>query len=79
MTENAPPRQGPNPLRFVGLGVQLAASVVVGMYAGQWVDRALGGAGAIGAMIGALLGFGGTMVSLVRMLGGAGGGGGRRD
>jgi len=55
-------------LLFLGLGVQLAASVGLGVYAGQWLDRRAGSDGVF-ALAGGLLGFAATMVSLVRTLG----------
>ena len=63
-----PPDKGPNPLLYLGLGVQLAASVGLGVFAGQWLDRRVGSEG-IFALAGGLLGFAGTMVTLVRNLG----------
>lgn len=58
---------GPGPMRFVGLGVQLAASLLVLVWLGQWVDRRLN-TGGIATIIGAAVAFAGTMVSLVRAL-----------
>jgi hypothetical protein len=54
-------------MRFVGLGVQLAASLLVLVWLGQWVDRRLN-TGGIATIIGAAVAFAGTMVSLVRAL-----------
>ncbi|MEP6572923.1 MAG: AtpZ/AtpI family protein [Gemmatimonadota bacterium] len=54
-------------MRYAGLGVQLAASIVVFVFAGQWLDRRLGTAG-IFTIAGAFVGFGGTMYSLIRQL-----------
>ena len=64
-----PSEKGPNPLLYLGLGVQLAASVGLGVFAGQWLDRRVGTDG-IFALLGGLLGFAGTMFTLVRTLGG---------
>lgn len=58
---------GPGPMRFVGLGVQLAASLVVLVLLGQWVDRKLE-TGGIATIIGAAIAFAGTMITLVRAL-----------
>jgi F0F1-type ATP synthase assembly protein I len=64
-------------MRYAGLGVQLAVSVVVFVLIGQWADKKLG-TGGILTIVGAFLGFGGTLYSLVRSLnrkdGGEGGG-----
>jgi len=54
-------------MRFAGLGVQLAASILLFVFAGQWLDRRLGTEGLF-TILGAFLGFGGTMWSLVRAL-----------
>ena len=66
-------------MRYAGLGVQLAVSLLVFVLAGQWLDRKLG-TGGIVTVVAAFVGFGGTMWSLIRTLnrgsGGEGGGGG---
>jgi F0F1-type ATP synthase assembly protein I len=54
-------------MRYAGLGVQLAAVLVVCVLAGQWADRKLGTGGII-TIVAAFLGFGGTMYSLIRTL-----------
>jgi ATP synthase protein I len=54
-------------MRYAGLGVQLAASMIVFVLIGQWVDRKLG-TGGIATIVAAFLGFGGTMYSLIRSL-----------
>ena len=54
-------------MRYAGLGIQLAVSVVVFVLVGQWVDRRLGTGGLI-TIAAAFLGFGGTMYSLIRTL-----------
>jgi putative F0F1-ATPase subunit (Ca2+/Mg2+ transporter) len=59
--------KGPGPLRYAGLGVQLAVSLVVFVLVGQWADRKLGTGGII-TIAAAFLGFGGTMYSLIRSL-----------
>ncbi len=55
------------PMRFVGLGIQLAASLVVCVLIGQWVDRKLG-TGGLATIAGAFVGFAGTLMSLLRLL-----------
>ncbi len=57
----------PGPLRYAGLGIQLAATLLVCVLLGQWVDRKAGTDGVF-AILGALLGFGGTLYSWIREL-----------
>jgi F0F1-type ATP synthase assembly protein I len=57
----------PGPLRYAGLGVQLAVTILVSVLVGQWVDRKAGTDGVF-TILGALLGFGGTLYSLIREL-----------
>lgn len=64
----------PGPMRFAGLGLQLAISLVVFVLIGRWADRRLGTGGLI-TMIAAFVGFGGTMYSLIRTLNKRDGGG----
>ena len=54
-------------MRYAGLGVQLAVSLLVFVLAGQWLDKRLGNTGMI-TIAAAFLGFGGTMYSLIRTL-----------
>jgi uncharacterized membrane protein YccC len=54
-------------MRYAGLGIQLCVSVAVFVLAGQWLDRRLG-TGGICTIVGAFVGFGGTMYWLVRQL-----------
>jgi hypothetical protein len=54
-------------MRFAGLGIQLAVSLVVFVLVGQWIDRKLGTGGII-TIAAAFLGFGGTMYTLIRSL-----------
>lgn len=54
-------------MRYAGLGIQLAVSLVVFALAGQWADRKLGTEGLI-TVVAVFLGFGGTMYSLIRTL-----------
>ena len=67
-------RKPPGPMRYAGLGIQLAVSLVVFVLAGQWADRKLG-TGGILTIAAAFLGFGGTMYSLIRSLNKKDGGG----
>ena len=54
-------------MKYAGLGVQLAVSVLVFVFVGQWLDRKLGTGGLI-TVIAAFVGFGGTMYWLIRSL-----------
>lgn len=73
-----PPESGgnrsPGPMRFAGLGIQLAVSLVVFALAGHWADQKLGTGGII-TIAAVFLGFGGTMYSLIRTLNRRDGGG----
>jgi ATP synthase protein I len=62
-----PLARGPGPMRYAGLGVQLAASVLLFAWIGQWADRKLGTGGLL-TILAVFLGFGGTMYWLVRSL-----------
>jgi F0F1-type ATP synthase assembly protein I len=57
----------PGPLRYAGLGIQLAVTVVVCVLVGQWADRRAGTDGLF-TILAPLLGFGGTLYSLIREL-----------
>ena len=59
--------KGPGPMRYAGLGVQLAVSLVVFVFVGRWADQKLG-TGGILTVVAAFLGFGGTMYLLIRSL-----------
>ena len=61
-------------MRYAGLGIQLAISLVVFVLAGQWLDQKLGTGGVV-TVLAAFLGFGGTMYSLIRALNRKDGGG----
>ena len=61
-------------MRYAGLGVQLAATLLVFVLAGQWLDRKLG-TGGIVTVVAVLLGFAGTLYSLIRQLNRKNGGG----
>ena len=54
-------------MRYAGLGIQLAVSLIIFVLIGQWADRKLG-TGGILTVVAAFLGFGGTMYSLIRAL-----------
>ena len=62
-----PEKRAPGALKYAGLGVQLAASVLIFVWLGQWADRKLGTGGLL-TVIAAFLGFGGTMYWLIRSL-----------
>lgn len=57
----------PGPMRYAGLGIQLAVSLLVFVWIGQWADRKFGTGGVL-TILAALLGFGGTMYSVIRSL-----------
>lgn len=59
--------KGPSPMRYAGLGLQLAVSLLVFVWVGQWADRKLGTGGLL-TIVAALVGFGGTMYSVIRKL-----------
>jgi hypothetical protein len=61
-------------MRYAGLGIQLAVTLVVFVLVGQWLDHKLGTGGIITVIL-AFLGFGGTMYSLIRTLNRKDGGG----
>jgi Putative F0F1-ATPase subunit Ca2+/Mg2+ transporter len=60
-------RKSPGPMRYAGLGIQLAVSLALFVFLGHWADRKLG-TGGILTVIAAFLGFGGTMYSIIRSL-----------
>ena len=57
----------PRPLRYAGLGLQLAATLVIFVLVGQWLDKKAGTDGVF-TIVGAFVGFGGTLYSLIRAL-----------
>ncbi|HET9150858.1 MAG TPA: AtpZ/AtpI family protein [Gemmatimonadales bacterium] len=65
---------GPSPMRFAGLGIQLAVTMLLGLFLGQWADRKFG-TGSLLTILGAFLGFGLTFWSLLRQVGRDGQGG----
>jgi ATP synthase protein I len=64
---NRPEKRGPGGMRYAGLGIQLAVSLLLFVWVGQWLDRKLGTGGLI-TVVAAFLGFGGTMYWLIRSL-----------
>ena len=34
--------EGPSPFRFVGIGFELVAPVIIGVFGGRWLDRRFG-------------------------------------
>lgn len=61
-------------MRYAGLGVQLAATILVCVLAGRWLDRRMGNSGIVTIVV-VLLGFAGTLYSLIRQLNQNNGGG----
>jgi hypothetical protein len=66
-TPDPDPGKDRSSMRYAGLGVQLAISLLVFVLVGQWADRKPGTGGLI-TVAAAFLGFGGTMYSLIRQL-----------
>jgi hypothetical protein len=62
-----PGKRGTGGMRYAGLGVQLAVSLLVFVWLGQWLDRQLGTGGLL-TVVFAFIGFGGTMYWLIRSL-----------
>jgi positive regulator of sigma E activity len=54
-------------MRYAGLGVQLAVTLLVFVFVGHWADRKLGTNGIL-TMVAAFVGFGGSMYWLIRTL-----------
>lgn len=61
------PRRYPDALRYAGFGIQLAATVAVLAWAGQWLDRRFGTGGILTVLL-VLIGFAGALAGLVREL-----------
>lgn len=57
----------PSASDFAGIGLQFAASILLFVYAGQWLDRRLG-TGPWFLIIGVFLGAGGAFYSMYRKL-----------
>ncbi|HET8633181.1 MAG TPA: AtpZ/AtpI family protein [Gemmatimonadales bacterium] len=68
MTEAPTGGDGPSPMRFAGLGIQLVVMTLLGLFAGQWADRKFG-TGQLLTIVGAFLGFGAAMWSMLKQLG----------
>ena len=64
-TPEAP--KGTSPGEFAGLGLQFALSIIVFLYAGQWLDRKLGTAPWL-LIIGVFTGAGAAFYSMYRKL-----------
>ena len=54
-------------MQYAGLGIKFAASILVFVFAGQWLDRKVSST-PLFTVLGAFLGFGGTMWWLIRRL-----------
>jgi F0F1-type ATP synthase assembly protein I len=63
---------GPSPFKFVGLGFELAAPLLFGVFGGQWLDRRFGTAPWL-LLVGAFLGGAAGMLSLYRRIAPPGG------
>lgn len=63
----SPGKSGPGAARYAGLGLQLAASIILFVFLGQWLDKRTGW-GPLFTILGAFIGFGGFMWSLIRQL-----------
>lgn len=53
--------------QYAGLGLQFAASIILFLYAGQWLDRRLG-TEPVFLLLGVFLGAGGSFYSMYRKL-----------
>lgn len=62
-----PPDKGVSAGEYAGLGIQFAASIVVFLYLGQWLDRKLGTAPWL-LLAGVFIGAGGSFYSMYRRL-----------
>jgi ATP synthase protein I len=58
---------GPSVGEYAGLGLQFAASIIVFLFLGQWLDRRLGTAPWM-LLIGVFVGAGGSFYSMYRRL-----------
>jgi F0F1-type ATP synthase assembly protein I len=57
----------PSASDFAGIGLQFAASILLFVYAGQWLDRRIG-TGPVFLIVGVFLGGGGAFYSMYRKL-----------
>jgi F0F1-type ATP synthase assembly protein I len=60
-------RSAPSASDFAGIGLQFAVSIILFVFAGQWVDRRLG-TGPLFLILGMFLGAGGAFYSMYRKL-----------
>ena len=58
---------GPGGTELMGAGVQIAVSIVVFLYAGQWLDSRLG-TSPLMLLLGVFVGFGASFYSIYRRL-----------
>ena len=59
--------RSPSAGTYAGLGLQLLATILIFLYAGQWLDRRMG-AGGIVTVVSVLVGFGAAFYSIYRRL-----------
>ncbi|MBK8248471.1 MAG: AtpZ/AtpI family protein [Gemmatimonadetes bacterium] len=60
-------REARNGWKYAGIGLQFAGSILLFLYAGQWVDARLG-SGPIGLILGVFVGAGAAFFSMYRRL-----------
>lgn len=65
--ESADQRAARTAGRYAGVGLQFAASIVVFLYAGQWIDRRFG-TGPWGVLVGVFVGAAAAFYSIYRRL-----------
>jgi len=58
---------GPSSTKYAGIGLQFAVSILVFLYAGQWLDRKFG-TSPIFLMLGVFVGAGAAFYSMYRKL-----------
>ena len=63
--DGGPRPEGPAPIRFVGVGVELVAPLLVGVFGGRWLDRRFGTEPWL-LLVGAVLGAVAGMINLFR-------------
>ena len=61
------PDRSPSAGSYAGVGLQLLATILLSLYAGQWLDRRMG-AGGIVTVVSVLVGFGAAFYSIYRRL-----------
>jgi ATP synthase protein I len=57
----------PSASEFAGIGLQFAVSIILFVFAGQWLDRRMG-TGPLFLIVGAFVGAGGAFYSMYRKL-----------